>query len=167
MRNVLSFFLCVISVVIIDMYHGNIYAQPIFHVHPPNILPPPQPTKPLWTEASFYKWESEDIIKAFKDKGLEVEDVKPGYTMGPTTPREGKIFLIPSFGRNIGGYVSSYNSEDDFNDAKNYYLQMNKNPESPAWWIFEKDNILVLISGKIPEEKAREYEKVLKEMDKK
>ena len=44
---------------------------------------------------------------------------------------------------------------------------MNKDTEFPAWWIFEKDNILVLISGKVPEEKARQYEKVLNEIDKK
>jgi hypothetical protein len=157
---------CIIIVLILIAYPNNTLSQ-IRHVNPPNILPPPRPTKPLWSEASFYKWESKDIIKAFKDKTLEVEDVKPGYTLNPTTPREGTIFLKPSFGKNIGGYVSSYNSKDDFNNAKNYYLQMNKNPESPAWWIFEKDNILVLISGKVPEEKAREYERVLNEIDKK
>lgn len=166
-QNKAKFIICIIVVGILAAYCcNNACAEGIRHINPPNVFPLPQPTKQLWPEASFYKWESKDIVRRFKDNGLEVEDVKPGYTMGSYTPREGIIFLMPSFGKNIGGYISSYNSEDDLKDSKNYYLQMNKNPESPAWWIFEKDNILLLISGKVPEEKARQYEKVLNEMDK-
>jgi hypothetical protein len=46
-------------------------------------------------------------------------------------------------------------------------LQMNKDSASPAWYIFEKDNILVLISGKVPEEKTKQYENVLNNIGKK
>jgi len=134
---------------------------------PPNVHPPPQPTKQLIPEISFHKWKSKDVVQAFKNTGLEVEGAKPAFILSPIAPKEGIMFLIPSFGTNIGGYVSSYNSGDELKAYKNYYLKMNKNPESPAWWIFEKDNILLLISGKVPVEKAREYEKVLNQMDRK
>ena len=108
-----------------------------------------------------------DIVKTFKDNGLEVADIKPGHTLNPVTPQEGTIFLIPSFGENIGGYVTSYNSKDELKDAMIYYLQMNKDSASPAWYIFKKDNILVLISGKVPEEKTKQYENVLNNIGKK
>ncbi len=134
---------------------------------PPTTLPPPVPTtKQLWPEASFLKWETPDIIKALKNNNLEVVDVKPGYTLGPVPAREGIIFLMPSYGADIGGYVSSYNTEDDIEEMREHYLEMNKDPESPAWWIYEKDNILLLISGKIPKATAEEYGKVLNEIGK-
>ncbi len=112
-------------------------------------------------EASFYKWSSEEVVNAFKDHGLEVVDVKRGFTMGSPVARDNTIFLMPSFGKDLGSLVSSYNSEDALNESIKYYSKMNKNPESPAWWIFKKDNILFLISGRVPKEKARQYEAVI------
>lgn len=129
---------------------------------PPNVLPPPRPPQNL-ADASFSKWFSNDIVSQFIENQLEVADMKPGYVMGPVAPRESTIFLIPSYGENIGGYVSSYNSEDNLKEMKKHYQRMNNDPQSPAWWIYERENILVLISGKIPEEKARQYEKILSE----
>ncbi len=152
---------------ILAAYYNEVCA--IRHTNIPNALPAPRPTEQLVPEkadTSFYKWDSKEIVKAFVDNGLEVEDIKPGYIISPLTAQEATIFLIPSFGKNVGGYVSSYNSRDELNASKEFYLQMNKNLASPAWWIFEKDNILVLISGKAPEEKAKQYEKMLNEMGK-
>ncbi len=94
-----------------------------------------------------------------------VEDAKPAYSISPIAPRESTLFLMPSVGKNVGGYVSSYNSADDLREMKKYYERLNKDPEAPAWRVFEKDNILVLISGRASEEKAKQYEKVLNEID--
>jgi hypothetical protein len=156
--------LFILSTLIITLCPYESLAQAIRHVHPHSIPPPPRPPRELWPDASFYKWDSKTVVEAFKNNGLEVEDIKPGYTIVTPLPKEATIFLIPSFGENIGGYVSSYNTEKDLKKAKDYYLQMNKGKNHPAWWIFEKDNILLLISGKVPEEKARQYQKVLNEL---
>lgn len=160
---------CIMAVVILIAYcnFNNALADGLRHTNIPTTLLPPMSTQQVLPEASFYKWASTDIVKAFKNNGLEVADVKPGHTLNPVTPQEGTIFLIPSFGENIGGYVTSYNSKDELKDAMIYYLQMNKDSASPAWYIFKKDNILVLISGKVPEEKTKQYENVLNNIGKK
>jgi hypothetical protein len=161
-KTAIIFFAAFLAASIVFFNHGAMVNATTPRLTPPaNVAPPPVPPAQQWPEASFYKWESKAIVKAFKDNKLEVEDVKPGYTAGPLTPREGTIFLMPSFGKDIGGFVSSYNTEDDIKDMKKYYDKMNKDPKSPAWWIYEKDNILLLISGKVTETKAKEYEKVL------
>ncbi len=131
---------------------------------PLNVHPAPRPTQE-WIDRSFYKWRTLDIVKGFVENGLEVEDAKPAYSISPIAPRESTLFLMPSVGKNVGGYVSSYNSADDLREMKKYYERLNKDPEAPAWRVFEKDNILVLISGRVSEEKAKKYEKVLNEID--
>jgi hypothetical protein len=142
-----------------------VHATDIKHIRPHNIPPAPRPPQKEWADASFYRWDSKQIIKAFEDNGLEVRDIKPGYTMVAPAPREATIFYIPSYGKNVGAYVSSYNNKEDLMEAIEYYKDMNKNKKTPSWRIYTKDNILLLISGKVPEEKAEAYEKVLKNLD--
>ena len=166
-KNIINVTICVIVAGLASAYICEAVDQSIHQKRLQNVPTPPRSSKVLWPDASFYKWESKNIVGLFQNNGLEVNDIKPGFTLGAPLPREATIFLIPSFGENIGGYVSSYNIGDNLKNAKNYYHKMNKDTEFPAWWIFEKDNILVLISGKVPEEKARQYEKVLNEIDKK
>lgn len=157
----------IISLVITGMLiviPDNAWTQTIRHVHPHNIPPAPGPRAQFLQEQAFCKWESVEIVKAFEENGMEVVDMKPAFTFEPVLPRESTIFFISTFGENAGAFVSSYNTKEDLKNAKNYYAQMNR--ETLSWWIFEKDNILVLISGKVPEERAKQYEKVLNEIDK-
>lgn len=165
-RGVRNVFPCFIICAILFLLFEISSAGVIHHVHPEVIQPLPQPTQQFRERSSFYKWESKDIVKAFKDNGLEVEDVKYGLTIGAAGAKESTVFLMPSYGSDIGGTVSSYDSEDKLMESVTYYSVMNKDPEPPAWRIFRKDNILLLISGKVPEEKALEYETVLNAMRK-
>jgi hypothetical protein len=152
------FFIAVIAVT----FCGAVWAQKgIRHIHPPTRHPSPRPPQQALKGVAFYKWNSKDVIRAFKNHGLEVADMKPGFTVGAPLAKEKTLFLTPSFGKDIGSLVASYNSEDALDDSVNYYAKMNTNPVSPAWWIFRKDNVLVLISGRVPEDRAREYERVL------
>jgi hypothetical protein len=84
--------------------------------------------------------------------------------MGPSAAEETVIFLIPSAGENIGGLVSSYRSLRALEEDIKYYSAMNKSSGPAAWRIFHRENILLLISGKVPEEKAMQYKKVLEGM---
>lgn len=170
-QKIAKLIICVIVAGALVAYCDKTWAQGEYkprsrYTPPPIALPPPRPPQQLWPKTSFYTWVSKDVIKEFKSNGLEVEDIKPAYILGPVLAREGMIFLMPSYGADIGGYVSSYNTEDDIEEMRAYYLEMNKDPESPAWWIYEKDNILLLISGKIPKAMAEEYGKALNEIGK-
>ncbi|KPK01473.1 MAG: hypothetical protein AMK71_05410 [Nitrospira bacterium SG8_35_4] len=140
-------------------------AQGSRHFRSHGMEPPPMPPQEYSRESRFYRFSSRDVVTAFKKGRLEVADLKPGLTVGAPGARESTIFLIPSFGKNIGSLVSSYSSEQDLQNAIEYYVKMNKNTASPAWRIFTKENILLLISGKVPEKSAKEYERVLAAMD--
>ncbi len=139
-------------------------ARSLQHVHPPPIQVWPGPPPHYSENTSFYKWKTDDVAKAVKNKGLELSELNEGLIIGAPAAKESIIFLIPSFGKDIGGIVSSYDSEEALKEATVYYSAMNRDAISPVWWIFIKDNILFLISRKVPEETAREYEKTLKEM---
>lgn len=157
-RNRLAIFIVVIVAVIISS--GTAGAQGFRHVHPLTIQPPLQPPGYM-QEIYFYEWNSHDVVKAFKDHGLEVVDMNTGLIRGAPLAEDSAIFLLPSFGRGIGIIVSCFRSGGTLKKTLKYYSELNRNPESPAWWIFRKDNVLLLISGKVPQKKAGEYEEVL------
>jgi hypothetical protein len=139
----------------------SICAKTIHQVHPPPIQVQPGPPRQFLERAYFYEWTCKDVMKALKDGGLEVVELTGGITAGSPQATESAVFLMPSYGEDIGGVVSSYDSESKLLEALSFYASMNKDPQSPAWRIFRKDNILLLISGKVPEEKSLEYEKAL------
>ncbi len=115
-------------------------------------------------DPSFIKWTAMDIANAIQEVGLEIENIQSGLIVGVHRESDNIVFMMPSFGKKIGGLVSSFNSEDTFKQFKGHYSEMNKEPEPPVWWIFKRENIILMISGKVPEETARHYEKVLNQM---
>lgn len=156
----------IISIVIIGVlaaFCNTSPAKPVHRGHQPANLPVPPPPEYVTQKTSFDKWSSRDIIEAFKEHGLEVTVTK-GLAIGSPAAKESTIFLIPSYGKDIGSLVSSFDSEHAMNEAVMHYSKMNYNADTPAWWIYRKDNILVLISGKVPEEQAGKYEDVLNDM---
>jgi hypothetical protein len=151
---------------IIFLSPDSISAKAINQVHPPPPQIFPGPPRQFLERAYFYKWECKDVIRALKDSGLEVVDVSGGITVASPAAAESTVFLMPSYGEEIGGVVSSYDSESNLLDSLNYYSSMNKDHQSPVWRIFRKDNILLLISGKVPEEKSLAYDMALSRMKK-
>jgi hypothetical protein len=162
-KTIISIIICCS---ILFPYLDSISAKVIHQVHPPPVQIFPGPPKQFLERAYFYKWGCKDVIKALKDSGLEVVDITGGITVGSPAATENTVFLMPSYGEEIGGVVSSYDSERKLLDSLNYYSSMNKDPQFPAWRIFRKDNILLLISGMVPEEKALEYDNALSRMKK-
>jgi hypothetical protein len=143
-----------------------ISAKVIHQVHPPPFQVHPSPPRQYLEKAYFNKWKCRDVIKALEDSGLEVDEISGGIIANSPEATESMVFLIPHYGEDVGGVVSSFDSESKLLDALNYYASMNKDPLSPAWWIFRKDNILLLISGKVPEDKSLEYSKALSRIKK-
>ncbi len=115
-------------------------------------------------DPSFSKWASIDIVNAFEEYGLEVEAIQTGFVVGVHRESENTIFMMPSFGKEIGGLVSGFGSANALKQSEEHYSEMNNDTEQPVWWIFKKDNIIVLISGRIPEFVARQYKKVFNSM---
>jgi hypothetical protein len=136
----------------------------IRHFYPPAPVPSPRPMDRSSFHSFFNKWNSRDVVKKFRESGLEAREMNAGYLMEPAHLKEATVFLIPSYGENVGGYISTYDADANLRESKSYYMKMNKNRKTPAWWIFEKDNILLLISGKVPQEIAGKYEHVLNNM---
>ena len=131
---------------------------------PPAITPQPGPPPQSIQDSFFYKWPGAKIISAFRERGLEVVNLQKGLTMGSSAAEETTIFLIPSAGDNIGGFVSSYRTQKALDEDRKYYAGMNNPSAPPAWRIFQRANILVLISGKVSEKKAMPYKNVLEGM---
>jgi hypothetical protein len=140
-------------------------AQGSRHFQTHAMQPPPMPPEEYSAKSRFHRLSSSDVVTAFKKSGLEVVNLKPGLTIGAPGAQESTIFLIPSLGKNIGSLVSSYSSDEDLQKSIQYYAKMNKKTAPPSWRIFTKDNILLLISVKVPENTAQAYGQVLAAME--
>jgi len=127
--------------------------------------PRPRPPQEYSSESGSYRFSSRDVITAFRKSGLEAADTKPGLTVGAPGARDSIIFLVPSFGKGIGGLISSFRSAQDLRKAVQHYEMMSTGTAVPPWRIFTRGNILLLISGKIPLKTAEAYKHVLTVME--
>ncbi|MDH4028574.1 MAG: hypothetical protein OEU95_07080 [Nitrospirota bacterium] len=125
----------------------------------------PQPATPE-ERSEFYKWTSMEVLDAFRARGLEAEDIKPGFIVGVHRESENTIFLLPSFGKDVGGVVSCFNSEPALLEFVKFYNKTNEDTGRTAWRISRKDNVVLLISGKVPQWISRQYERALTDMNK-
>ena len=133
-------------------------------VHPHSIIPPPVPPREIMEELSFVRWQCKDVINAFKKNKLEVAAIAESFVVGAPSAKENVIFLTPSYGKDFGGLVASFNAKDDLDFAVKHYMRMNSGRKSRAWWIYSKDNILLLVSGRVPEVSAMAYRDVLNDI---
>lgn len=108
-----------------------------------------------------------DVIAAFKDAGLEAEDTRPltkeDYGVAPYVCT-GTRFFIPSVGAERGGRVFICDNDKDRDALATYYTEMGKVSAAFFSWVFVKGNVLVQITGDVPEETARKYETALNEI---
>lgn len=113
----------------------------------------------------FVKWTPEQVIEAFKNAGLEAENVRPmtkdDFGLAPMIASKATRFYIPSLGEGCGGRLYSFNSLEDLEIMKNYYVSAGKKSAIFFSWVFTKDNILVQINGDLNEGKAKQYEATL------
>jgi len=104
---------------------------------------------------------SEDVVKAFKDAGLEAENTRPmtkdDYGLAPYVCT-GTRFFIPSLGADNGGrlYICDNNKDRDL--LSNFYIDAGKASALLFSWVYVKGNVVIQINGDLPEDKARQYE---------
>jgi hypothetical protein len=136
-----------------------------YHNVVPFITVPPPPT---WASEGFtHYWSPNDVVKTFNERKLEV--IKPEeinnmeqYGFGAVT-KELISFSIPSIGESVQGCILSFEVKESLDKVKKYYLDLN-NDGIIHTWSFPKDNILFVVDGVVPEEKAREYESALSDL---
>ncbi len=126
----------------------------------------------------FQSPSSEEIVEAFREEGLEVGESYPiekGGGPSPGAPRqipgtheEGMRFAIPSLGkdsvgRELGGQVFVFEFEENLAEVRDFYEDL---AETGFFftWVFAEEHVLVQINGGLPEEEAKRYEAILKEV---
>lgn len=105
---------------------------------------------------------TEDIIKAFKDAGLDVGEVADLDTKEfGKTREEGKYFLVPSLGDNSGGRIFKFKDKKGLDEAKSYYDGLGNS--SPLLFSHTHKNGLFLlqINGTMEEEQFKKYKKAM------
>ena len=127
----------------------------------PNSTRTPLPT--LTPTPSIRRWGAPHIVRAIRAARLECEDTHPltaeEYGAIPALAAEGIRFSTPSLCPDCGGLVLSFDNPNHLETTKMYFIETN-HPAAPAW-VFVKDNILLQLSGQIPESQALEYGNVL------
>ena len=141
---------------------GQGQSRSIRQINPPIIMPHVGPSRFL-----YYRWSPTDIIEELNNKGLNIVKTGPvtneDYTSLPARANEDVRFSIPSIGEDANGCVLSFDIKDDMNKVVNHYRELNMKEELHSW-TFVKDNVLIVLAGKIPEEKAKLIERTLNDM---
>jgi hypothetical protein len=129
---------------------------------------PPTPTPEITPTPQFALWDAAQVVDAFKSAGLEAEGTyqmtKDDYGAAPMMATEGIRFLIPSICADCGGRILEFDNLSGLAATQIYYEELGK---QSAWffsWVLVKDNILVQINGKLPEDKATQYQEALEDL---
>ncbi len=84
----------------------------------------------------------------------------------PRTYEEGTRLEIPSLGKDAGGRVFSYESQEDLQVMRNYYEKLEETPLlGPALrsHLYQDGLLLVQINGDLPKTQADRYGEILEE----
>jgi len=112
-------------------------------------------------------WQTADVVNAFWDTGLECEDPQPLAVDDGTAPfiaDEATRFMLPSVCDGCSGRIYSFSDETQLNRARDYYIGLGEQDPQYFSWIYVRENILVQLNGRMPEEQARRYRQALMRM---
>lgn len=106
----------------------------------------------------------DDVANAFKDAGLEAENVRPltreEYGLAPFVGT-GTRFFVPSLGENNGGRIIVTETAEDADLIEAFYVEAGQQSALFFSHVFRNGNIVVQINGDLPDETAAEYEAAL------
>lgn len=135
--------------------------------------------------AGFDKWTIDQVVEAFNAAGLPCEEVREmieeDYRLEgkvcpvgldlttklgppPMEALEGSRFFASSVCNSCNGRILSFASREDLEELRDWYIGRGQEFCIFESWLYEKDNILVQISGDMPEDMAGQYEAVLANM---
>lgn len=153
----------------------NVTRQPTVDQFAPSVTSTPLPSPSAFTATPqrsptvppFDRWECWQAVAAFRAAGLEVQtprlvnESELRDSPVPMTMKETIHFFIGSVCPDCGARVFSFRTQSDLEQVRHYYVGLGK-PGDPFFsWVLVKDNILVQLNGKLPEERTRQYETAL------
>ena len=89
---------------------------------------------------------------------------KDDLRLAPNSYVEGTRFYIPSLCAACGGRTMSFASQYDLDKMRDHYARPNETAPGFSQWVFSGADIVVQITGRLPEDIARRYENVLAAM---
>jgi hypothetical protein len=139
---------------------GYSNVSPVSSHHSPP-LPPMVPPMPEFERT----WSANDLIKSLEGKGLKKQEhssvLEGRYNDALiNTAEEAVGFDLVSFGKEAGVSIHTFRSKKDLRKVQRYFLDLNEKGDLYTW-SFVKDNIVLVLSGTIPEDIARQYERTL------
>jgi hypothetical protein len=116
------------------------------------------------SQISFYQWSPQKVITAFQANGLPAQEpratTEADYAGAPALPKDGLYFSLPAVGAQEGGLILAYESKEGFEKASVYFAEQAKKSDPPRY-VFARDNIIVVLSGKLSQPEANQYDSVL------
>ncbi|UCH45760.1 MAG: hypothetical protein JSV11_03370 [Nitrospiraceae bacterium] len=115
-----------------------------------------------------HRWQAKDVVESFDEKNLNVDRrraafVEGHYDLAINKAKEAVGFDLSSIGEEAGVYIHTFSSRDDLKDAQKQFLELNEEGKLYTW-SFARDNVLLVLTGTIPEGVARQYERALYSM---
>lgn len=110
-------------------------------------------------EAGFRRWEVSEVLAAFRGAGLGAEGAAPLAPSAAERFAAGVEFDVPAAGGAGRGRVLSFDSVGSLEAAVESYAGAGE-----FSWVYVKDNVVVRLDGRVPEETARRYESALTAM---
>jgi hypothetical protein len=111
-------------------------------------------------------WQTQDVVNTFVQAGLECENPQPLVNDGslPVTAADSVQFIIPSLGPDYSARIFAFADPNKLTELYNYYNGRIQADLANFTWVFVKDNVLVQISGDLPDDWAGRYEAALSQM---
>lgn len=118
--------------------------------------------------ASSSKLTSDDVVEAFEDAGLVVEDkramTKDDYGVGPMKSTSGTIFTVPFVCSDCSVRVTAYDNDADLEQSKAYYDDLGAESAMLFSWTIAHSNILVQLNGDMEEADYEKYKAALEDL---
>jgi hypothetical protein len=136
----------------------------------PTLAPGPTSTPPAatTTPVPFARWTTAQVIAAFQAYGCYTSEVSPmtkrDYGQAPALAAEGVKYQLLFLGQEAADRlvrVLAFDNPSDLDQTLRYYEGLRTMAPGVEGWNFSRGNILVRISGIMPETPAREYEAAL------
>lgn len=107
---------------------------------------------------------SEEVVAALQEEGLEASEARridcaEDRNLVFKTYKEQTSFSIPSSERNVAGCVFTLESREDLEMVREHYEGVEGLFPS---YVYAEGNVLVYISGEIPEDEAERYAETLR-----
>lgn len=124
----------------------------------------PVPTTRARAAATTASWRSSDVVDAFLAAGLECQDPQPLAVDDGTAPfvaAEATRCMVPGACEGCSGRIYSFDNQVELSKAKRYYTDLGDQDPQFVSWIYTKDNILVQLNGRLPQDQATMYRQAL------